>query len=125
MLWTMDTDNRATPNPKGRARRMISSKPKPQHVAIENVVFVAFRAHKEPCCSESARLDRLTSEGMDAVSTYRQTIMRTRELARRGRELTRELAKLAGAQTNQDAAQAADLLQGQDSGGSFPARSRA
>lgn len=100
---------------------MRSQRGTPQSVAVENVVFVEFRAPTKRYSGRWDYLDSLAADGREAISTYKKTIMRTRELARRARELT-----MPGVvQLPEGADPAAALLLGPDSADSFRVQRKA
>lgn len=68
---------------------MISSSAGPRSVAIENVVFVEFRAPTKVIAGRWDHLHKAAAELTAAVSSYNETIMQTRELLGQLREMVK------------------------------------
>lgn len=87
---------------------MMSTRAKPQSVAIENVVFVEFRAPTKVREGQYDYLVRSAAELAQAVSSYTATIMETRDLV----QALRATLTLGAVQMKEGADPAAELLLG-------------
>lgn len=99
---------------------MLPSRLKPPSVAIENVVFVEFRAPARIECRFEC-VEQSVSRYQAAVSAYTATIMETRALI----DSLRDQLKLGGAPLSAAADPAAELLLAPGSGDSSPTQNRA